>query len=792
MDYDYILWCKKGWSRVGGRMDKLREMPVCDEIIAQDEKDHADAQKAGRTDKKRLTAEEVMSRAGIKFMAQVKRRYVYYVFRSLEAIWAIYNSFVWNQKYWYLQLEFAEAYPPEWDPKKPKASRGVYLPDTQWLYLPVEALPVRPYVCPSFPVQSQQAVPRSQPQPQPQPQSRQSQPPPLLRSNIPGLVDDSRIIREGREYTPYVPLLQTDPKPLGTAATKALTCTTPTATTLTTTSTTTVSSVEFELVSPGNGEVAQVSMEDCEQQTSLPPPLPFIPTAQNMMALHPAPASPAQQQIPLPTKNPLLQGLSKVLTQGRLVPSSFQCTGYTPYVPADPKQLCPSVTKSTISTSSTALTSSAETSAVLQDAVSQASSSDDDSNENENDAAYDSDEPTANNAKVSTETHMAVCDSAVPLSQTTTTTTSAELMKVPIPFGVHVLNSAEIILEKEIGSGGFSTVFSARGANIKMAVKVIQVTDFLAVSAIYKELEILQEAQQQNNIIHLIGACPAPDKKSFWIVTELAMTDLHKLIHSQGTCLSPSDWMWLLIGAAHGVRILHHLRIVHCDLKPSNILVSEDITAKLADMGLSKRLLKGLDMCLPIDHFEGTANYAAPELSLPLSTGLYEGATTAADIFSFGSIIYEVMMRCIPFNELESDQVHTAIARDDQLDLEALNGPTQEPPRPLLGSLITGCRFATPGDRLNIDDVIRNLGEARFVYMVPTEEARQFWQYEVSAPLPRDHKIVDVSWEQLVAVLRRKIPDEATIYELKCALERRGRVSLQRFSDNWDKLARYT
>ncbi|KAH3745216.1 proto-oncogene serine/threonine-protein kinase mos [Pelomyxa schiedti] len=832
MEYDYILLAHKHWHSKARLQDKLKAMPFCAEIVNQAENaaaaqaaaaqtaaqlvapDTADAapqttQPANSTlprcssrraratrrrqakftnptgatgstptatvSKKfgaRLSPEQVkalLPRVSMKSIIQKSQNYVWYVFNSAEAAWETYRTFIFTQQYWHLKLEYPKEYPPNWDPKVEKATGGLYRPQTlYWIpvNVPISAPPLR----------------GAQP-----PQKRL--PPPLLSTNRPGIAADPTSIQGDLGYTPVV--LRTDPNPLGSPTTKATTCTTSTSavTTTSTVSSTTVLSVE-NVSTCGNGDVAQeIPMED-----SLSPLPPLI----SICAPHPSKAPPAHS---------LLQKPSEVHTH-----TNFQLPESIPYVPAAPKLLPHNVTKST--TSAATLTTSTT---VSQDTDPRASGSDvavpetdwgeyyDDSDENG--YADKNDEPTPDNAEVFSETPMVVGptesddkqETSIPpplSNQTTQTTTSAQLMSIDIPRGVPIWDSAEITLKKVRGKGGFSTVYSARRGNIKLAVKEIQPNNFRAASAIVKELDILRKSQN-DNIIHLMGACPSPDGNSFWILTELAMIDLHQLIHDRsavhklrqkGFQLRLADWLWLLMEAACGIRQLHNLGIIHCDLKPGNILVTKDITSKIADMGLSKILIKALDICVPIDHFEGTANYTAPELSLPLFSGLYQGATRAADIFSFGMIIYEVISRCIPFNELNTDQIHAEIAHGNRPDLQCLRKKTKQP-LPRLLDLIERCWNQDPGERPSIDYIIDQLGEARFEYMVPSPEARHFWDCDVSGPPLLNNKMVSVSWEQFVAVLRHRIPDEETIYELKCDMEHSGRVSLRSFGDHWDSLA---
>ena len=89
----------------------------------------------------------------------------------------------------------------------------------------------------------------------------------------------------------------------------------------------------------------------------------------------------------------------------------------------------------------------------------------------------------------------------------------------------------------------------------------------------------------------------------------------------------------MLLDAAKGLLYLHALSppLVHFDIKPLNVLVSEDNVGKLADVGLTRRMEHS------VTRPQGwTPMYAAPEILMR------QGANEKSDIYSFGLIVWEV------------------------------------------------------------------------------------------------------------------------------------------------------
>ena len=126
--------------------------------------------------------------------------------------------------------------------------------------------------------------------------------------------------------------------------------------------------------------------------------------------------------------------------------------------------------------------------------------------------------------------------------------------------------------------------------------------------AFRREIEMMEVAGAHPNIISILGATP----DSRVIVLEEAMTDLHTIISRQRHGLNlPIITRWTR-DILRGVAYLHSAFVVHRDLKPGNILIFQDMTAKIADFGLARefssteRMMVGREIC--------TLWYRAPEL----------------------------------------------------------------------------------------------------------------------------------------------------------------------------------
>ncbi|KAF8835171.1 kinase-like protein [Paxillus ammoniavirescens] len=131
--------------------------------------------------------------------------------------------------------------------------------------------------------------------------------------------------------------------------------------------------------------------------------------------------------------------------------------------------------------------------------------------------------------------------------------------------------------------------------------------------------------------------------------------------------LNPVERLALISDAAAGLRYLHSQSIVHGDLSGSNVLVDGNGRACISDFGLSTLLTKlGGSTYATSSHVQGTLRWTAPELldfQVP-EDGDYVFPTPQSDVYSFGSILLQVLTGKVPYHYcIREAQVLSAILK---------------------------------------------------------------------------------------------------------------------------------
>ncbi|KAG6499830.1 putative leucine-rich repeat receptor-like serine/threonine-protein kinase At2g24130 [Zingiber officinale] len=207
-----------------------------------------------------------------------------------------------------------------------------------------------------------------------------------------------------------------------------------------------------------------------------------------------------------------------------------------------------------------------------------------------------------------------------------------------------------------VGQGRFGQVYKGTFDNeTAIAVKVLVNSGGEISKSFKRECQVLRRTRHRN-LIRVITACSEPEFKAL-VLPLMPNGSLERYLYQeQRSAAPPLDlrrMVSILSDVAEGVAYLHHhapVKVVHCDLKPSNVLLDEDMTALVSDFGIS-RLVRGIGPSSKEEDddessacnnsitglLQGSVGYIAPEY------GLGGRPSPEGDVYSYGVVVLEMV-----------------------------------------------------------------------------------------------------------------------------------------------------
>jgi predicted Ser/Thr protein kinase len=204
-------------------------------------------------------------------------------------------------------------------------------------------------------------------------------------------------------------------------------------------------------------------------------------------------------------------------------------------------------------------------------------------------------------------------------------------------------------IEGELGRGGMGVVYLARQIELNRRVALKMLTGHYGPDELHRFKEEAETAAGLNhtNIAHIyeIGEHEGAPFFSMEYVEAGSLADrLRKELPA------PREAAQLLIDIARALHVAHQNGVVHRDMKPANVLLDPDGTPKITDFGIAKRLQDDTKLTRT-GAVIGTPTYMAPEQA----KGNSRHVGPAADIYSLGAILYEMLTGRPPFLPEDSE-----------------------------------------------------------------------------------------------------------------------------------------
>lgn len=211
-------------------------------------------------------------------------------------------------------------------------------------------------------------------------------------------------------------------------------------------------------------------------------------------------------------------------------------------------------------------------------------------------------------------------------------------------------------LQEVLGSGGMAVVYKAYDRMLERMVAIKVLREKYSRDPAFRE-RFRQEARAAANLSHpnivMVHDFGYDEKRLFIVMEFVPGKTLKDLIEEKGV-YELYEAIRLVVQVCAGVGYAHRAGLVHCDMKPHNVLVSPDQRVKVTDFGIA-RALASISPDEKTEIVWGSPQYFAPEQARGLAPA------PASDVYGIGVILYQMLTGKLPFqasSSLELARMH--------------------------------------------------------------------------------------------------------------------------------------
>lgn len=207
-------------------------------------------------------------------------------------------------------------------------------------------------------------------------------------------------------------------------------------------------------------------------------------------------------------------------------------------------------------------------------------------------------------------------------------------------------------LEERLGSGGMSIVYRAHDLMLERTVAIKLLRKDYSNNPQFRQ-QFRQEAKAAASLSHpnivTVHDFGLDTNQLFIIMEYVPGKDLKSLLREQSK-ISVSESIDLIVQACSGIGFAHRAGLVHCDIKPQNMLVTPDLRLKVVDFGIA-RALASISPDEKSEIVWGSPHYFSPEQAAG------NAPSPASDVYSLGIVLYEMLTGQLPFKGETPEQL---------------------------------------------------------------------------------------------------------------------------------------
>ncbi|XP_056329582.1 proto-oncogene serine/threonine-protein kinase mos [Danio aesculapii] len=272
-----------------------------------------------------------------------------------------------------------------------------------------------------------------------------------------------------------------------------------------------------------------------------------------------------------------------------------------------------------------------------------------------------------------------------------------------------VIHWRELQALEPIGSGGFGTVFRGTYFGETVAVKKVKCVKNKLASRQSFWAELNAAHLHHQNIVRVLAATTCTpthlntkDNIGTIVMEFAGNINLQKLIYGLTDLLPIEKCIKYSMDIARALQHLHAHGVVHLDLKPANVLLSEQGVCKIADFGCSFKISSTSDTVTHLNEIGGTFTHRAPELLKG------EEVCPRVDVYSFGITMWQLLTREPPF-EGDRQYIMYAVVAYNLRPSTSRNVFTQSSIGQTCQKLISRCWDGDPSIRPTADQLVDEL-----------------------------------------------------------------------------------